>query len=403
MPRLDPFRGLRYDTGRVDLDDVIAPPYDIIDQQERARLEARSRYNSVAIELPTADTSGGLDRYQHAAALLDAWERDGILVRDELASLYGYRMTYVSGDGEARATTGVIGALGLADDGGEVLPHERTVAAFSKDRLDLLRACQVNVSPIWCLSLAEGLSKAVAAATDGATDHRLATDDDGVVHEIWRLDDQDAVAEISELVHPEPFVIADGHHRFETATRYRAERRSLNGDKPGDYDALMALIVELRPEELDVRPVHRVIAGLPHDTDVACALTSAFHVEQTSGSVSDLLDQMAAHNALGLVTREELLLVEPQAAATEQPEATDSRHLDSILESLPEHSISYEHRAENALRRVRQGDADAAILVKPASIAQISDAARRHSAMPPKTTFFRPKPRTGFVFRSVEC
>lgn len=403
MPRLEPFRGLRYDLARVVLDDVISPPYDIIDEDERARLAARSRYNSVLIELPTADQSGGLDRYQHAAALLDAWERDEILLRDEDASLYAYRMTFTD-EGVDRSTTGVIGALGLDDGGGEVLPHERTVARFSRDRLDLLRACQLNVSPIWCLSLANGLSKSITTAIERATDHRRASDDERVVHEMWRIEDPAMLAEIAALIHPEPLVIADGHHRFETASRYRAERRALSGDEPGDFDFLMAFVVELRPDEIDIWPIHRIISGLPEGLDVVDAIAGTFRVRESHGSVRDLLREMATHNALGLVTATKLLLIEPsQAQARNGGGAVDTGRLDEIIESLPEHRLTFEHRVDSALDAVRAGRADAAILVKPASIPQIAEAAHHKATMPPKTTFFRPKPRTGFVFRSVEC
>ncbi|MGA8297596.1 MAG: DUF1015 domain-containing protein [Acidimicrobiales bacterium] len=404
MPRLEPFCGLRYDATKVALGEVISPPYDIIDAEERAQLARRSRYNSVAIELPIDEPARGLDRYQHAAALLDAWERDGILVRDEKASLYAYRMTFGGTHGATRSTTGIIGALGLDGEGGEVLPHELTVTRFSKDRLDLLRACQVNISPIWCLSLAEGLTNVVEAAIARASDHQVATDNDGVVHEIWRIEDDEPIKQITALVHPEPFVIADGHHRFETASRYRQERRSLNGDKPGDYDYLMSLVVELRPDELDVRPIHRVISGLPEGTDVAAVISAAFRVEESPGTVRDLLREMESINALGLVTSSKLYLVEAPGATTRNGlDALDTRRLDEIVESLPDHTITFEHRVESALDSVRLGRANAAILVKPASIPQIAEAARHKSAMPPKTTFFRPKPRTGFVFRSVEC
>ena len=331
MPRLEPFRGLRYDPHRVDFDDVISPPYDIIGADERARLAARSRFNSVLIELPVDDATRGLDRYQHAATLLDAWERDGILVRDERPSLYVYRMTFRDETGAGRSTTGVIGALGLDDEGGEVLPHEGTVAKFSQDRLDLLRACQVNISPIWCLSLADGLSKALSSAIGLATDHHEATDDDGVVHGIWQIDDVDAIAEITARVHPEPFVIADGHHRFETASCDRMERRSLNGNEPGDFDFLMTFVVELRPDELDVRPIHRVISGLPEATDVAAILGSLFRVEESPGTVRDLLHEMATHNVLGLVTSTKLFLIEP-------PHPESGNGVDDALEHAPARS-----------------------------------------------------------------
>ena len=149
-----PFRGLRYDPERISLDDVIAPPYDVVGPKERAELAARSPYNSILVELPLPDERQGLDPYQHAAALLVAWQRDGILRVDDAASFYAYRMTR-RGDGEsATSTTGVIGAMAVDPDGSSVLPHEQTMRRDTRDRLELLRACRANLSPIWGLSLA---------------------------------------------------------------------------------------------------------------------------------------------------------------------------------------------------------------------------------------------------------
>jgi uncharacterized protein (DUF1015 family) len=402
MPLLEPFRGLRYDSHRVVLDDVISPPYDVIDADERALLAARSRYNSVLIDLPVADPTSGLDRYQHAAALLDNWERDGVLVRDERSALYAYRMTYSDDNAVERSTTGVFGALGLDVGGGEVLPHERTVARVSDDRLDLLRACQMNVSPIWGLSLSAGLSKSISSAIDLASDHRRAVDDDRILHEMWRIEDRDALNEIAAIVLPQPIVIADGHHRYETALRYQKERRALNGDAPGDFDYLMALVVELRPDELDVRPIHRIISRLPQGTDIAGIIGKGFRVRETHGTVRELLHEMALHNALGLVTPTKLLLVEPRrASSASELEPVDTLKLDDMIASLPDHTVVFEDRVDGALDAVRSGRSDAAILVKPVSISQIAETARQKMTMPPKTTFFRPKPRTGFVFRPL--
>ena len=161
MADIQPFRALRYDLGRVGaLSDVIAPPYDVIDDAARATLEARSPYNAVRVELP-ADTGGAGDRYADAGCLFDEWQARGVLVTDDEPGVYVYRMGYHDAAGRPRQTSGVIGALELlpgegAD--GDVLPHERTMPKPKDDRLNVLRACRANLSPIWVLSLAKGLS-----------------------------------------------------------------------------------------------------------------------------------------------------------------------------------------------------------------------------------------------------
>ena len=392
MPRFEPFRGLRYDPSRVLLDDVIAPPYDVVDSDERARLAERSPYNSILIELPI-----GEDPYQHAAALLDAWEREGVLVRDEDPALYVYRMSFER-QGVKRTTTGVIGAVGLDGAGGAVLPHERTMSRPAQDRLELLRACQVNLSPIWGLSLAEGLSEACAAAIASADDHRIATDDEGTTHEIWAARDRDVIERISALVAPERIVIADGHHRFETATRYRQERRSQNGDQPGDFDLIMMLVVQLSPEELAVEPTHRLLSGLPERVDLAAELGSEFRLEPAPDDPEAIVAAMASRGALGLVTPEGSYLLDAGSASTSD---LDTERVEALLEKLPSHELSYQRGAAEAIDAVRSKGMQAAVLVNPPSVEQIADTARRGVMMPPKTTYFAPKPRTGMVFREV--
>ena len=183
MPRFEPFQGLRYRPEVAPLAQVIAPPYDVISPTERAHLASRHRANAVLVELPEADLSGRRDRYAVAADLFARWQAKGILVADPVPSLYPYRMTDPSG----RATTGVIGALGLAEPGEEsdILPHEQTLPKPKSDRLDLLRATRANLSPIWGLSMAAG----VTATFDPTDDDPVADvyDDDGVRHQLWVL------------------------------------------------------------------------------------------------------------------------------------------------------------------------------------------------------------------------
>ncbi len=217
MPRFRPFAGLRYDRS-VPLDKVIAPPYDVVGPEERARLAHRHTANAIHVELPVQDAHAGLDKYRSAARIFSTWRDEGLLVPDAPA-FYAYRMT-VPGGG---STTGVIGALGCEAPGGDILPHEQTIPKDKSDRLELLRACRANLSPIWGLSLSQGL--AAVYEPEGAPGGE-AVDDDGVTHALWVLDAPEVVEAVTSAVESAPVVIADGHHRYETALTYQAERRA---------------------------------------------------------------------------------------------------------------------------------------------------------------------------------
>lgn len=403
MPRFEPFAGLRYDTEVAPLGEVIAPPYDVVDEPGRAILAMRSPYNAIHLELPVPDEARGLDRYKHAAVILEAWQREGVLRADDAPALYIYRMRFHEDGGSERSTTGVIGALGLDVEGGsDVLPHERTMPKPKGDRLDLLRATRTNLSPIWGLSLATGLADACRAATAGQPAPMHASDEEGVVHELWPVVDPAAIAAITALVASTPVVIADGHHRYETATFYRNEVRAANGGLAGPHDLVMALVVELAEEELVVRPTHRLVSGLPEDLDLLDALSPYFRAEATDADLAALPTTMAERGALCMLTQAGRHLLVPTAELDEMAEADlDSSRLDVALAALPAHEILYQHGTRTIAEAVAAGKADVGFLLRPATVAQIADTAHSGRRMPPKTTFFHPKPRTGVVFRSV--
>jgi len=402
MPRFEPFTGLRYDPRAATLGDVIAPPYDVVSPEDRSRLAARSPYNAIRVELPVADEALGSDRYATAAALLEQWERDGVLRRDGDPAFYVYRMRFQSEDGSERSTTGVIGALALDHVGGsEVLPHERTMPKPKGDRLDLLRACRANLSPIWGLSLSEGLARACAAVAASPVDAQ-AVDEDGVVHELWRVADPSTVESIATLVAATPVVIADGHHRYETAIFYRTERQAASSGQPGAYDLVMALIVELTSDELVVQAIHRLVSGLPEELDVRATLAESFEITDGPEDPADLLAAMTSVGAIGLVSPAGNLLLVPRPSILESAEADlDSSRLDVALATFPAHELTYQHGTALAADAVASGRSQLAFLLRPATVAQIADTAHSGRRMPPKTTFFHPKPRTGMVFRSV--
>lgn len=422
MPTFLPFAGLRYDLARLPgggtgdggsvdrttaLGQVIAPPYDVIRPAERERLAKRSPYNVVQLELPVGDATAGLNAYQHAARLLGDWRGQGILRCDPDPAFYGYAMSFRDGtseeQGASHRTVGVIGALALAPPGkGDVLPHELTMPKPRSDRLDLLRACRANLSPVWGLSLAPGLSQLCLPPPAGATS--TAVDDDGVTHQLWAITDPRAVSMIKASVGSGPIVIADGHHRYETALAYQAERRSDNNDQPGGHDFIMALVVELTDEQLSVRPIHRLLSGLPGGFDLAAELGRFFDVTPAEGQGRSLASEMDDHGALALVTPDGTWLARPTASTLDRAGADlDSSRLDMALAGLPPHQLEYQHGLGEALDAIRSGRAQAAVMLRPASVAVIAETARQRRRMPPKTTLFWPKPRTGMVVRPLDA
>ena len=228
-----------------------------------------------------------------------------------------------------------------------------------------------------------------------------ATDPDGTRHELGAIDDPTAVAAISKIVGDGPLVLADGHHRFETACNYRNELRA-NGDDVGGADAIMTFVVELVDDELCIEPIHRMLE-LPPDVDVRARLAEAFDVRDagavTPEGVERLVTAMREQRALGLVDANGLALAIPR----NRTDAVDAAVVEEqIVPLLPDATWQYRHDAHAIAALVDKGVVSAAILCSPVSVAQTRAAAEARVRMPQKTTFFWPKPRTGMVFRSLD-
>ncbi|MGK2947681.1 MAG: DUF1015 family protein [Acidimicrobiales bacterium] len=395
MARFEPFAGIRYDLARSELGEVIAPPYDVIDAEARAALAARSPANAVRIDLP--DEADGPSRYEMAQQQLAAWLADGTLVVDDRPSFTAYRMVATGDDGREHRTTGVIGALELTPPGTDILPHEHTTKKAKSDRLDLLRSCRANLSAIWGLSLAKGLTDLLPVADEPLAD---LVDDDGVRHTVWRIDDSAACAAISAAVAEHPVVVADGHHRYETSLAYRAEREAADGDA-GAAEATMAYVVELVEDELTVHAIHRLLSGLPADLDLEAALSPWFEPAGPPAADGPVTTVMAEVGALVLVLPDREVLLRPRPEALADARDLDSSRLDVALAALPEHQLAFQHGVDNVRTAVASGAAQAGVLLRPATVAQIEATAHGGERMPPKTTFFHPKPKTGLVFRSL--
>ncbi|HXW38718.1 MAG TPA: DUF1015 domain-containing protein, partial [Acidimicrobiales bacterium] len=395
-PQFSPFLGLRYDPAVIPLNQVIAPPYDVIEPPERSRLAMRSSFNAVHLELPEADLRAGLDRYQVAARLLSEWRAEGMLLLEERPAFYLYRMT----DPEGRRTLGVIGALTLPEDDedGDVLPHEETLPKARSDRLDLITATAANLSPIWGLSLTSGMSSVLAPEGTAEIDVH---DDDGVRHELWVAPETRAIA-ITDAVAASPVVIADGHHRYEVARAYRRQVRAERGEGPGGHDAVMALVVELSEDQLVVKPIHRVIAGVS-GTELIEGLGEWFDVVRAGDGSDRIAGALGEAGSLALVTNDDAWLLTPRPEAYEAANSElDSSLVALAMQGFPKARTTHRHSWPEAIASIRSGEAEVAMLLRPPTVAQISEWAHERRRMPPKTTYFSPKPRTGMVIRPLD-
>ncbi len=397
MPRFEPFPAIHYAPSRVRLADVAAPPYDVLTEAERDALAARDPHNIVLIDVPVE--RDGPDRYREAAERLQCWLGEGVLIVDHAAAFYLERMAFTDEAGTPRVTVGVLGALEVVDPGaGDVLPHEQTTPKARTDRLELTRATQANLSAVWGLSLATGLA---ALLDEPGKPIGELVDDEGVQHVFERIADPERIGAIQAAVTSAPVVIADGHHRYEVARTYRAEQRAARGHQGGPWDLTLALVVELAEERFAVQAIHRLVTDLPEGVDLESVLTPSFEIggpELVSPRITRRLIDAGALCLVGPDGMGRLLRPRPEAFAGVAD--LDSARLDHALAGV-EATIAYQHGIDNVLAAVRQGRAAFGVLLRPVTVEQIAATANENALMPPKTTFFTPKLKTGLALRSL--
>jgi uncharacterized protein (DUF1015 family) len=395
VPRFEPFPALRYSPATESLDVLVAPPYDVMSPDEVASHAARSAHNIVHVDVP----AGGADRYTRAAALLRQWVADGVLTSDGVPSYTLYRTQFTDATGVARDLVGVIGALEVVDEGaGGVLPHERTTPKASTDRLDLTRATRANLSPVWGLSLAARLTALLQAPGELVGEVTV----DGVVHRVERVTSAERIAEISEAVSGHDVLIADGHHRYGVARLYRDEVRDAAARTDEEVDAAeltLAFVGELVADQLSVEAIHRLYSGVRH-ADLEAALARSFDLAAVDRPTATTLAAMEAEGFLVLLGSDGAQRLTPKPGAFDGVRALDGAWLEHVLDGLAA-EVTYQHGLDEVLDAVDKGDAAAAVLIRPVSVAEIERTAREGLLMPPKSTFFTPKLRTGFVIREL--
>ncbi|HUF97446.1 MAG TPA: DUF1015 domain-containing protein [Ilumatobacter sp.] len=398
MPRFEPFRALRYDVDNVpSLDAVIAPPYDVLSEADIDRLAARDPRNIVHVDVPRERDGDG--RYHAAGELLRQWVADGVLALDDEPSFTLYRQQFVDASGRTRDIVGVVGALEVVDEGaGRVLPHERVTHKASTDRLDLTRATRANLSPIWGLSLAEGLTELLREPAELVGSVVV----EGVTHSVERVTDEARVHAISTMVWSDDVLIADGHHRYGVARVFRDEERLSTGSNDTGAELTLAFVNELVADQLSVEAIHRVYRDVDR-ADLVAALAVGF--DMTSGGKVDAatLDGMIERCALCLVDAGgNGTWLTPRPGFFDGVRALDGAWLEHLLADT-DASVTYQHGVTEVTELVADDvSIAAAVLIRPVSIAEIERTAREGLLMPPKSTFFTPKLRTGLFVRPID-
>ncbi len=417
---VQPLHALHYALDHVGgLPPVVAPPYDVIDAEQRAALAARSPYNVVEIDLPQPD--GDLDLYAHAARLFGDWQAEGILVRDPEPALWALAQDYTGPDGDPYTRRGLFARVRVEDYGaGRIRPHERTHPGPREDRLRLTRATRANLSPIFSLyDDPEGAAwSAVSPHIEGVPWGEV-TDEDGTQHRLWRVPEEDAAAGVRDALRDTELLIADGHHRYETARVYADE---IGGE--GGHRYVLMCLVALQDPGLTVFPTHRLLTGLTDEQRVALREALSRDWEMTEVASEALEPQASADGAIRIGYLDAhhkrplmLTLRDPGIADAALPGMPEPyRRLDTaVLEALvlkgalgmTEDDIShlngleYARDTDQARTRVEAGEVEAAFFMSPTPVERVRDVAATGVNMPPKSTYFFPKVLTGMIFNPL--
>ena len=410
MATIRPFQPFRYTAEAGPIAELVAPPYDVISEPERARLRALRDAGAIHVILPE-----GEEKYRTAANLLSDWKSRGLIAREDTPSMYLYAQKFDVHD-ETFERWGLMTALRLEEfEDGIVLPHERTLAGPKADRMQLIRACQTNLSPIFTfidtpLGLA-GLTdrgELVVDFTDGA----------GVTQRVWRLTDPQLLAELQGRVEGEPVYIADGHHRYETSLAYRNERRKEDGNPTGPqpYDFVLTHLCSTRDPGLVVLPTHRLLADpAPHAEllDAWRASCTVTEFEDPTKLWAELEKPPAGERIprLGVLRRGVPggLLLEPGEGARKHldgrpPELAvlDVTFLhEVVLDGVAPDRFRYTHDERETIEAVDAGETELAVLLPPPGVQDVLSISRAELTMPQKSTYFYPKVLSGLAYNPI--
>ena len=410
MAEVIPFKGLLYNVpqvSKVSGEDLLAPPYDIITPEYQTELHNKSPYNVVRIDFgkiyPDDNDSG--NRYTRAKAFLDAWMAEQVLKESNSPCFYSYEISYTI-DNEAKKLRGFLGLVKLEALGkGNIHPHEYTHSKPKKDRLDLMRMCKANISPIFSLYNSKGArTSAVLSDINCGTPYIEAADNNGSLHRLWEITEQGAIESIRQELAGKAVFIADGHHRYETALEYQKEMLTKEGRADGfrPYDYVLMFLANMADEGLTILPTHRLVKEIP--ADALDLLSTDFDITEIrnnfdiAGAIEGKRDvyglYIGGQSWYRLSYRGEGFYGVPQALKD-----LDVTILHELIfkQLLDVDRVAYEMDVKKCLQEVKDGDFAAAFFLNPTQVYDVERVALASLRMPPKSTYFYPKLLTGMV------
>lgn len=423
MATIYPFPGLRYNTKKIiSPENVIAPPYDVIGEEEQEDLYDLSPYNIIRLEYgkETEEDTSDNNRYTRAASDLNQWLEENVLIQEDKPVFYWYEQEYFW-EGETFVRDGLIATLKTEPyEKGSVIPHEQTLSKPKEDRLQLLRHCRTNFSPVFGLYPdKEGQVEDKCASVKQKEPVMDFKDYSGQRHRLWTVEDPSLQEELQRIFESFTVFIADGHHRYETALEFSKEMEEKG--KYG-YDRVLAVLVNLYSPGLLILPTHRVIQGMDN-LDVSRLLSSLedeFNVREWSSSnefelntFTEELNKMGQDRfAFGMVTKDKSYLVQIKEEYMTSDEKLDvtwlqekvlETRLNFTAEDIKEgDNLSYTRNIKEAVDQVVKGDAQVSFILNPPGLDQTVDIAKTNEKLPQKSTYFFPKLISGLVLNKLD-
>jgi uncharacterized protein (DUF1015 family) len=426
MAEVRPFQGIRYNPEHVRLGGVLAPPYDVISPPLLEELYGRDLRNVARIDFGMSyagDEPGSNDRYTRAAEFLSSWLDLGVLVRDSRPSLYITDHEFVHPDGDIRHRRGLLAVIPARPwDQSELRPHERTMRGPKDDRLALLRATHAQTSPVFGLWSGASDMAALLDAADstppilgGRTQGEMGSEK----HLLWQIDDESTVESIRAALAASTLYVADGHHRYETAVAYAAERRAAEPDAQAGapFESCLVYLAASDDPGLTILPTHRLVRsgrGIAFSLDDLWARLDDSWDEDPAPSVEAALDaaatSRATHHAFAVVASDGVaVLKRPRAAGGSPREQLDVTVLEREIltpagvsaESIAGGALGYTRSPHDLAAAVQQGDAILGFGVQPVAVDEVLAVADAGETMPQKSTYFYPKVPTGLVLYPV--
>ncbi|MDA7951850.1 MAG: DUF1015 domain-containing protein [Pirellulaceae bacterium] len=449
MPDISAFRGLRYDLGHIgSLENVVAPPYDVIDTEMQTALYDKHPANVIRLILNRQEPGDetGKERYQRAVRFLKNWQKDGVLQSDPLPAIYVYHQIFTEGTTEY-TRRGFLSRVKLEPFGtGNIYPHEETHSAAKKDRMELISTCKANLSPIFGIFPDEKneaqnlLEAAITTVTPLETKDHL-----GVIHRLWPVTDTSVITKLTAIMGPKPMFVADGHHRYETACEYRDKLKAEtdNWDEERPENSLLCMSIGMSDPGMIVLPTHRLFRGLAELTSVelidklgenftctpcgtgseqATKLWEEIEVEGNQGQLAlythkDNTWTMVKITAAG---QEKMARIASDKSTYWQELGVSILHrliVDDLLEGQSSPAPKYVRSLSGVIEGIQNGDTagrDATgqagteghfplvALVMPAQLDHIQAISENNERMPAKSTYFYPKLLSGLVFNIHE-